>query len=124
MAKLLNKDPQLYAAERDRFLRELRQFHNGQRCDLHAFRGLILGFLSRKGQPVASLPPGDGAAGGAGGGWGASRAARGERKAALEEHKRESRAATRGAGSPRTHPGTGRAPGDAPGGLAGPRSSP
>ena len=111
MAKLLNKDPQLYAAERDRFLRELRQFHNGQRCDPRVFRGLILGFLSRKGQPVASLPPGDGAAGGAGGGWPASRAARGERKAALKEHKRIA-GVNGGAGSPRSHPGTGRAPGD------------
>ena len=31
MAKLLNKDPQLYEAERERFLRELRQFHLNQR---------------------------------------------------------------------------------------------
>ena len=70
MAKLLNKDPQLYAAERDRFLRELRQFHNGQRCDPRVFWGLILGFFkpqrgsrSRRCRQVMARPRGQAAAG-------------------------------------------------------------
>ena len=43
MAKLLNKDPQLYEAERERFLRELRQFHLNQRWVLRS-EGFCEGF--------------------------------------------------------------------------------
>ena len=63
MAKLLNKDPRLYEAERERFLRELRQFHINQRC---ASKTRTTGFFLRvffkaKRQPAAqALPPGDG----------------------------------------------------------------
>ena len=52
MAKLLNKDPQLYEAERQRFLRELRLFHNNQRCDMRnadgGFSPFIWVFLSER----------------------------------------------------------------------------
>ncbi len=30
MAKFLNKDPQIYEGERDRFLRELKTFHEAK----------------------------------------------------------------------------------------------
>ena len=42
MAKLLNKDPRLYEAERERFLRELRQFHINQRCASKTRTGFFL----------------------------------------------------------------------------------
>ena len=53
MAQLLNKDPRLYEAERERFLRELRQFHLNQRCaivQMGFWRFIVaLVFFKRKG---------------------------------------------------------------------------